>query len=150
MCNKRQRLSKKQHVYFYRDYVNKSSPFGTGVGRKKRRWLGIATGIILALWLFNSPFCSKKVEFSLEKFCARRECFFVTTLIIVRLFYGVRHTTFNIKKKKYIMRFLVILFFVMSSQFAFGQSSQPFYLSLIHIWRCRRRLRCRSRWSPYH
>ena len=22
-------------------------------------------------------------------------------------------------------------------------------LSLIHIWRCRRRLRCRSRWSPY-
>ena len=24
------------------------------------------------------------------------------------------------------------------------------YLSLIHIRRCRRRLRCRSRWSPYH
>ena len=24
------------------------------------------------------------------------------------------------------------------------------YLSLIHICRCRRRLRCRSRWSPYH
>ena len=23
-------------------------------------------------------------------------------------------------------------------------------LSLIHIWRCRRRLRCRSRWSPHH
>ena len=23
-------------------------------------------------------------------------------------------------------------------------------LSLIHIWRCRRRLRCRSRWSPCH
>ena len=23
-------------------------------------------------------------------------------------------------------------------------------LSLIHIWRCRRRLRCISRWSPYH
>ena len=23
-------------------------------------------------------------------------------------------------------------------------------LSLIHIWRCRRLLRCRSRWSPYH
>ena len=23
-------------------------------------------------------------------------------------------------------------------------------LSLIHICRCRRRLRCRSRWSPYH
>mgnify|MGYP003313774494 CR=1 FL=1 len=26
----------------------------------------------------------------------------------------------------------------------------PNYLSLIHIRRCRRRLRCRSRWSPYH
>ena len=26
----------------------------------------------------------------------------------------------------------------------------PSLLSLIHIWRCRRRLRCRSRWSPYH
>ena len=25
-----------------------------------------------------------------------------------------------------------------------------YHLSLIHIWRCRRRLRCRSRWSPYH
>ena len=24
------------------------------------------------------------------------------------------------------------------------------YLSLIHIRSCRRRLRCRSRWSPYH
>ena len=25
-----------------------------------------------------------------------------------------------------------------------------FKLSLIHIWRCRRIERCRSRWSPYH
>ena len=25
-----------------------------------------------------------------------------------------------------------------------------FRLSLIHIWRCRRIERCRSRWSPYH
>ena len=24
------------------------------------------------------------------------------------------------------------------------------YLSLIHIWRCRRSTLCRSRWSPYH
>ena len=24
------------------------------------------------------------------------------------------------------------------------------YLSLIHIWRCRRYAVCRSRWSPYH
>ena len=26
----------------------------------------------------------------------------------------------------------------------------PFHLSLIHIWRCRRYAVCRSRWSPYH
>ena len=26
----------------------------------------------------------------------------------------------------------------------------PKCLSLIHIWRCRRIRRCRSRWSPYH
>ena len=27
---------------------------------------------------------------------------------------------------------------------------KPSYLSLIHIWRCRRYAVCRSRWSPYH
>ena len=26
----------------------------------------------------------------------------------------------------------------------------PLWLSLIHIWRCRRYAVCRSRWSPYH
>ena len=29
-------------------------------------------------------------------------------------------------------------------------SRQLLRLSLIHIWRCRRIERCRSRWSPYH
>ena len=29
-------------------------------------------------------------------------------------------------------------------------SSLPIFLSLIHIWRCRRSTLCRSRWSPYH
>ena len=29
-------------------------------------------------------------------------------------------------------------------------SLQMYYLSLIHIWRCRRSTLCRSRWSPYH
>ena len=29
-------------------------------------------------------------------------------------------------------------------------SSAAILLSLIHIWRCRRLLTCRSRWSPYH
>ena len=29
-------------------------------------------------------------------------------------------------------------------------SSPSVFLSLIHIWRCRRIERCRSRWSPYH
>ena len=31
-----------------------------------------------------------------------------------------------------------------------AEKFNTFYLSLIHICRCRRRLRCRSRWSPYH
>ena len=37
-----------------------------------------------------------------------------------------------------------------------GRTLGPFtqqgrrYLSLIHIWRCRRSTLCRSRWSPYH
>ena len=29
-------------------------------------------------------------------------------------------------------------------------SDSLLHLSLIHIWRCRRIERCRSRWSPYH
>ena len=33
-------------------------------------------------------------------------------------------------------------------QIWYGDAVQP--LSLIHIWRCRRIERCRSRWSPYH
>ena len=33
----------------------------------------------------------------------------------------------------------------------FGHHPHPLgYLSLIHIWRCRRSYACRSRWSPYH
>eukprot|EP00826_Nyctotherus_ovalis_P033721 TRINITY_DN2746_c0_g1_i1.p2 TRINITY_DN2746_c0_g1~~TRINITY_DN2746_c0_g1_i1.p2 ORF type:complete len:117 (+),score=48.10 TRINITY_DN2746_c0_g1_i1:568-918(+) len=31
-----------------------------------------------------------------------------------------------------------------------NQVSDPQYLSLIHICRCRRYAVCRSRWSPYH
>ena len=31
-----------------------------------------------------------------------------------------------------------------------GTIADPYDLSLIHIWRCRRIERCRSRWSPYH
>ena len=30
------------------------------------------------------------------------------------------------------------------------ESKHSIYLSLIHIWRCRRSTLCRSRWSPYH
>ena len=33
---------------------------------------------------------------------------------------------------------------------AVGDSGEHGGLSLIHIWRCRRIERCRSRWSPYH
>ena len=35
------------------------------------------------------------------------------------------------------------------SMFGNGNSTLQ-WLSLIHIWRCRRIERCRSRWSPYH
>ena len=31
-----------------------------------------------------------------------------------------------------------------------SESTTVLHLSLIHIWRCRRIERCRSRWSPYH
>ena len=31
-----------------------------------------------------------------------------------------------------------------------SRTSKALTLSLIHIWRCRRIERCRSRWSPYH
>ena len=31
-----------------------------------------------------------------------------------------------------------------------GLVPNGYILSLIHIWRCRRRFACRSRWSPYH
>ena len=41
---------------------------------------------------------------------------------------------------------------VHASYFNYLKASQlmDVALSLIHISRCRRRLRCRSRWSPYH
>ena len=35
-------------------------------------------------------------------------------------------------------------------QFLKAANEMVIALSLIHICRCRRRLRCRSRWSPYH
>ena len=37
-----------------------------------------------------------------------------------------------------------------SQEFATGDAWGRSFLSLIHIWRCRRIERCRSRWSPYH
>ena len=33
---------------------------------------------------------------------------------------------------------------------SFIAANKVYTLSLIHIWRCRRGSRCRSRWSPYH
>ena len=41
---------------------------------------------------------------------------------------------------------------VQCSYLTFGEKTNPspLYLSLIHIWRCRRSTLCRSRWSPYH
>ena len=34
--------------------------------------------------------------------------------------------------------------------FGHAFSNYTYFLSLIHIWRCRRSYACRSRWSPYH
>ena len=36
------------------------------------------------------------------------------------------------------------------TQFVWPVRTAHIGLSLIHIWRCRRIERCRSRWSPYH
>ena len=40
--------------------------------------------------------------------------------------------------------------FVIFFQSSASPNSSGISLSLIHIWRCRRIERCRSRWSPYH
>ena len=34
--------------------------------------------------------------------------------------------------------------------YLYNNKNMLVYLSLIHIWRCRRASMCRSRWSPYH
>ena len=39
---------------------------------------------------------------------------------------------------------------VLWQQFIVNHDAVIIHLSLIHIWRCRRIERCRSRWSPYH
>ena len=50
-------------------------------------------------------------------------------------------------------RFLLYFSLLTSCTFVLGYKVRNRYalsLSLIHIWRCRRIERCRSRWSPYH
>ena len=42
------------------------------------------------------------------------------------------------------------LYYVRQGTFVRNFSTLWVWLSLIHIWRCRRIERCRSRWSPYH
>ena len=51
-------------------------------------------------------------------------------LIVAAYHFGKEDTVFSFRKK----------FFI----------SECLFLSLIHIWRCRRSTLCRSRWSPYH
>ena len=36
------------------------------------------------------------------------------------------------------------------NRFWWNLVTRTLFLSLIHIWRCRRSYACRSRWSPYH
>ena len=42
------------------------------------------------------------------------------------------------------------IYFRKLHQFLLYYIQDIIHLSLIHIWRCRRIERCRSRWSPYH
>ena len=39
---------------------------------------------------------------------------------------------------------------IVAIPFSMWKRRHGIYLSLIHIWRCRRSYACRSRWSPYH
>ena len=58
----------------------------------------------------------------------------VSFLISFTIFF----TGINLIKNKYFLVIIENIFFTI------------LYLSLIHIWRCRRYSLCRSRWSPYH
>ena len=62
-------------------------------------------------------------------------------LVISRYFN--RYILMNLMSNKHIIRPVMVF----KSEKIFLATM---WLSLIHIWRCRRRLRCRSRWSPYH
>ena len=60
--------------------------------------------------------------------------------------------TINVKKHKSFQSLMAHWAALISVSLALSQTpvSTLWDLSLIHIWRCRRIERCRSRWSPYH
>ena len=47
-------------------------------------------------------------------------------------------------------KFVTLLISYLSVLLSTLSQHNSYYLSLIHIWRCRRYAVCRSRWSPYH
>ena len=69
---------------------------------------------------------------------------------IVALYFSIPHKwrifgTFRRRWKMWICKVIADGLIIMQYGFA-----SEILLSLIHIWRCRRIERCRSRWSPYH
>ena len=58
-------------------------------------------------------------------------------------------TYFFYNSQSYLSRSLLSLFLSFLTDLSFTNVFISF-LSLIHIWRCRRSTLCRSRWSPYH
>ena len=58
---------------------------------------------------------------------------------------------FTTKTRIYIIQMMWIIYqSIKISNFYWCVNVEVTYLSLIHIWRCRRYAVCRSRWSPYH
>ena len=51
---------------------------------------------------------------------------------------------------KLYLRVHLLLFSYICDWYTWEKRAIIIYLSLIHIWRCRRSTLCRSRWSPYH
>ena len=67
---------------------------------------------------------------------------------IPRSIYGSSPPLNSFKLSRYFWRIKSRSFDLVSWVYVFSVNRK--YLSHIHIWRCRRIERCRSRWSPYH
>ena len=74
----------------------------------------------------------------------------VITYLVCLIVLSNRIVAFALLSKKYrqiLPIYIAILFLIVLSNLTYLLG---YFLSLIHIWRCRRSTLCRSRWSPYH